>query len=327
VTALLTAPEAARVLRVSTATVYRLCTQGELPHVRVSNAIRVASAGYRRLRICAGSAGILGLMAKGGHQRRKTAEQTGDPGMDAFLRYVVLRREAVPDFKKYPFAIPAIRHLERLDFHSQVTLFVGENGSGKSTLIEAIAVAAGFNAEGGSKNFNFATRRSESDLHRYLRLVRGVRRPRTGYFLRAESFFNVATNIERLDTDFAFTPPVIMSYGGQSLHERSHGESFMALVTERFGPNGLYLLDEPEAALSPQRQLALLTLIHGLVQQHCQFVISTHSPLLLAYPGAHIYNLSDTGIETLRYEDTEHYTLTRDFLVHRERYLRRLLRE
>ncbi|MBX7116288.1 MAG: AAA family ATPase [Myxococcaceae bacterium] len=240
--------------------------------------------------------------------------------MDVFLRYVELRRDQVPDFKKYPFSVPAVRDLERLDFHPQVTLFVGENGSGKSTLIEAIAVAAGFNAEGGSRNFNFATRRSESELHRHLRLVRGVRRPKTGYFLRAESFFNVATEIEKNDDAMA-------GHGGVLHHEMSHGEAFLSLVQHRFWANGLYLLDEPEAALSPQRQLALLKSIHDLVQQRCQFVVSTHSPLLLAYPEARIYHLTEKGMAEVRYEDTEHYALTRDFLLDRDRYLRRLLRD
>jgi predicted ATPase len=241
--------------------------------------------------------------------------------MDVFLRSVVLRREQVPDFSKYPFAIPAVRHLERLDFHPQVTFFVGENGSGKSTLIEAIAVAAGFNAEGGSRNFNFATRRSESELHQHLRLVRGVRRPRTGYFLRAESLFNVATEVEK-------NPDALASHGGVSLHEQSHGESFLALVRHRFGSNGLYLLDEPEAALSPQRQLALLKAIDNLVGEGgSQFIIATHSPIVLAYPRATIYLLSPEGVSAVAYEDTEHYALTRDFLLNRELYLRRLLKD
>ncbi len=240
-----------------------------------------------------------------------------DPGMDVFLRSAELRRDQVPSFDAYPFSLPIIRDFERLDFHREVTFFVGENGSGKSTLIEAIAVAAGFNAEGGSQNFNFATRRTESELHKYLQLVRGVRRPKAGYFLRAESFFNVASAIDDLNAQD--------SHGGTSLHAMSHGESFLALVKHRFWANGLYLLDEPEAALSPQRQLALLKLMHDLVRQKCQFVVSTHSPLLLAYPGARIYHLSDKGIETVEYEETEHYALTRDFLLNRERYLSRLL--
>lgn len=249
---------------------------------------------------------------------KKQAPSGFTGGMDTFLRSVTLLRENVPDLGKYPFNLPAVRNWETLDLHPQVTFFVGENGSGKSTLVEGIAVAAGFNAEGGSRNFHFATRRSESDLHKHLRLVRGTRRPKTGYFLRAESFFNVATEIENnLDA--------MQSHGGVHHHEMSHGEAFLALVQKRFWANGLYVLDEPEAALSPQRQLALLRSIHELVRSSCQFVISTHSPLLMAYPNARIYHLSEKGISEVAYEQTEHYALTRDFLLNRESYLRRLL--
>jgi predicted ATPase len=244
---------------------------------------------------------------------------------EPFVRSVELLREKVADLNRYPFNIPAIRALETLELHPKVTFLVGENGSGKSTLAEAVAVAAGFNAEGGSKNFNFASRRSESELHTALRLVRGTRRPKTGYFLRAESYFNVATEIERLDREGG-GPHIIDSYGGKSLHEQSHGESFLALVQNRFGDDGFYILDEPEAALSPQRQLAFLVSLHALVREgRSQFVIATHSPILLAYPDALIYNLGPDGIAKTLYEDTEHYSLTRDFLVNRERYLRRLL--
>ncbi|MFT3839303.1 MAG: AAA family ATPase [Myxococcaceae bacterium] len=235
---------------------------------------------------------------------------------DAFIRHVELKREAVGDFKRYPFSIPAVKHLDKLELDPRITFFVGENGSGKSTLIEGIAVAAGFNPEGGSRNHNFATRRSDSDLHAFLKVVRGVKRPKTEFFLRAESFFNVATNIEEID--------MVHAYGGVSLHEQSHGESFLALVTNRFGPNGLYILDEPEAALSPQRQLSLLRVMHDLIAQGSQFIVATHSPLLLAYPDARIYQLGGSGIETVRYEETEHYALTRDFLMDPARYLRRL---
>jgi predicted ATPase len=239
--------------------------------------------------------------------------------MNAFLRSVTIDRSKVEQPEKYPFSIPAIKAIDQLDFDPRVTFLVGENGSGKSTLIEAIAVAAGYNAEGGSRNFNFATRRSESVLHQHVRLIRGVTRPKTGYFLRAESFFNVASEVERNDD-------ARRSHGGRSLHEQSHGESFMALVNNRFGPNGLYLLDEPEAALSPQRQLALLKAIDDLVRHgNSQFIIATHSPIVLAYPGARIYLLGPDGVSTVEYEQTEHYALTRDFLVNRERYLRRLL--
>lgn len=238
---------------------------------------------------------------------------------DAYVRSVELRHDKVPDFNKYPFNIPAVRHLKSLSLHPKVTFFVGENGSGKSTLIEAIAVAAGFNAEGGSRNFNFATRRSESELHLCLRLVRGTRRAKTGYFLRAESFFNVASEIEK-------NPDAISGHGGVVHHEKSHGEAFLALVQHRFYANGLYLLDEPEAALSPQRQLALLKHIDELVQrQASQMIIATHSPIVLAYPDATIYSLDGRGgLEPVAYEETEHYALTHDFLRNRERYFRRL---
>lgn len=246
--------------------------------------------------------------------KRKSAEP--------FLREVVLLRDKVGSWSEYPYSIPAIRNLEVLPIHPKVTFFVGENGSGKSTVVEAIAVAAGFNAEGGSRNFNFSTRASESPLHSAIRLVRGTRRPRTGFFLRAESFFNVASEVERLDK---IDPGLLASYGGRSLHERSHGESFLALVNERFGADGLYLLDEPEAALSPQRQLALLAAFDRLVQKdRSQLIVATHSPILLAYPGARIYSLDERGIAEIEYEKTEHYALTRDFLLNRERYLRRL---
>jgi predicted ATPase len=243
---------------------------------------------------------------------------------EGFLLSVSLVRERIADPKKYPFSIPAVAALEKLDLDPKVTFFIGENGTGKSTLVEAIAVAAGFNPEGGSQNFRFSTRSSESDLHRCLRLARSPKRPRTGFFLRAESYFNVATHIEKLDEEPAFGPPVIDSYGGKSLHEQSHGESFLALVNNRFGPNGLYILDEPEAALSPSRQLSLLALIHDRVSNGCQFVIATHSPIILAYPNARIVLLSAAGLTDIAYEDTEHYSLTRDFLMNRERYLQAL---
>ncbi len=243
-----------------------------------------------------------------------------------YLRAVRLVRDDVRDFAVYPFAIPAIRSLDELELDAKVTFLVGENGAGKSTLIEAIAVLAGFNAEGGSKNFRFGTRRSESCLHQFMRPVRGHRRPRDGFFLRAESYFNVATEIERLDAEPG-GDSIIDGYGGVSLHEQSHGESFLALATHRFRGHGLYILDEPEAALSPKRQLALLSVIHDLVEARAsQFVIATHSPILMAYPHALIYRLGAGSIERVAYEDTEHYTVTRDFLNSPERYFKTLFR-
>src|SRR2546430_3635973 len=208
-------------------------------------------------------------------------------GNDLFLRQIAHRREVTEDLEAYPFSIPAIRHLDELKLDSRVTLFAGENGSGKSTLVEAIAVAAGFNPEGGSRNVTVSTRASHSVLHKHLRLVRGTRRPKTGYFLRAESFFNVATYIEDLRD-----PGINQAYGG-ALHEKSHGESFISLVTNRFGPGGLYVLDEPEAALSLRGNLALMRRMHDLAAQGSQFIIPTHSPILLRCPDAKAFVLSE----------------------------------
>ena len=242
-----------------------------------------------------------------------------------YVGRVTLLREKVPAFDRYPFNLPAVRALDQLDLHAKVTFFIGENGSGKSTLLEAISVSMGFNAEGGSKNFNFGTRRSHSELHEYLRIARGYRYPRDGFFLRAESFFNVATEIEKLDDEPAAGPPIINSYGGTSLHEQSHGESFMALLNERFGGQGIYLLDEPEAALSPQRQLQVLSRIHELIRQDSQFIIATHSPLLMAYPEACLYQFGKGCIAQIAYEDTEHFRVTRDFLSDPRQALDQLL--
>ena len=236
-----------------------------------------------------------------------------------------LRRDRVPSFDFYPFSLAAIRHLHSLELHPEVTFLIGENGTGKSTLLEAIAVAWGFNAEGGTKNFRFDTRRSHSQLHECLRLVKSVKRARDGFFLRAESFFNVATEIEHLDAEPSFGPPIIDSYGSRSLHEQSHGESFFALMQHRFGGRGFYVLDEPEAALSPSRQLAMILRMRELVEKQSQFVVATHSPILMAYPGAWIYQIGPSGLQRVELEDTEHYVVARRVLNDPRGQMARLL--
>jgi predicted ATPase len=245
--------------------------------------------------------------------------------MDRYVREVKLRRDKIESFDAYPFSLPVVRHLDTLELHSAVTFLVGENGSGKSTLMEALAVALGFNPEGGTKNFRFGTRASHSVLHEYLRLVKGVTRPRDGFFLRAESLFNLASEIEHLDEEPAPSPPIINSYGYRSLHEQSHGESFFAVMVNRFGGHGFYVLDEPEAALSPSRQLAMICRIHQLVQKRSQFVIATHSPILMAYPNARIYQIGAAGLETVSLEDTEYFVVAKRFLNDPQQQLARLL--
>ena len=225
---------------------------------------------------------------------------------------VFLRRPL--EANSYLNSLPAVNWLKehRLMLDTPVTFLVGENGSGKSTLLEAIAVSCGFNAEGGTRNFTFSTRATHSELGEYITVAKR-RYPRDGFFLRAESFYNVATNIDEMDEEPSFSPRLIDSYGGVSLHSQSHGESFLALVQNRFGGEGLYLLDEPEAALSPTRQLTLLGEMYQLVERDSQFIIATHSPILMAYPGARIYELSENGIASVEYRETEHYQLSRRF--------------
>lgn len=223
--------------------------------------------------------------------------------------------------------LDAVRTLDSLQLHPKVTFLVGENGSGKSTLLEAIAVKFGFNAEGGSSNFRFTTRESHSPLHSYLQLSRGIRKPKTNDFLRAESFFNVATEIENFDRTPGSGEPIGAGYGGQSLHEQSHGESFLSLVMNRFGKDGLYILDEPEADLSPSRLLALIARLHELTAQGCQFIIATHSPILMAYPGATIYELGSGGAKATTLRETEHWQLTARFMADPERFLSQILAE
>ncbi|MGI6005492.1 MAG: AAA family ATPase [Christensenellales bacterium] len=230
------------------------------------------------------------------------------------------------DEGSYLHDLPVVRHLvqmEALPLSKAVTFLVGENGTGKSTLLEAIAVAYGFNAEGGTRNFSFSTSATHSDLHRHLTLSRSAY-PKDGFFLRAESFYNAASYIDDI-YEAEFRAQIGTSYGARSLHAQSHGESFLALVENRFGGNGIYLLDEPESALSPSRLMTLLAHIHGLVQNNSQFIVATHSPVLMAYPGAEIYQLSEEGICSVNYRDTQHYQLTRRFLENPEKMLHYLL--
>lgn len=241
-----------------------------------------------------------------------------------YIERVIWRQE--PPEGSYLRDLPVVRHLRQagtLRFRAPVTFLVGENGTGKSTLLEAIAVAAGFNAEGGTRNFDFATRSTHSELHRCIVLGRCAY-PKDGFFLRAESFYNFATNVDQLEREM---PGLLESYGGVSLHGQSHGESFLSLVLNRFGGQGLYLLDEPESALSPMRQLSLLVALNELVKRDSQLIIATHSPLLMAFPGAEVLELSDDGIRSVDYRETEHYRVTRQFLEQPERMLHYLLAE
>jgi predicted ATPase len=248
---------------------------------------------------------------------------------DAFLQSVTLLPPSDgPPRAGYPWTLPAIAPLAGgLALNPSVTYLIGENGSGKSTLLEAIAVAAGMNAEGGSSSFAFTTRSSHSDLFSAIRLVRGARRPRSDFFLRAESLFNAATYLEQLRDELGLGGDPLAAYGGRSLHEQSHGESFLAVMINRFGPDGLYLLDEPEAALSTQNCLTALRRIHELVRDRSQLIIATHSPIILAYPEATIYHCNERGLEPVEYEDAEPVRLTRSFLEARERFVHELMRD
>lgn len=245
-----------------------------------------------------------------------------------FLKSIALKRDLIGSFDEYPFCLPSIKSLDSLQLHPKATYIIGENGTGKSTILESVAAAFGFNPEGGSRNFLFSTVDSHSGLYKYIRLVKGVRRPRDGFFLRAESYYNVASYIDEIDDiDIASSsgPPIKDAYGGKSLHEQSHGESFFALFQNRLRGNGLYILDEPEAALSPTRQMSFITRMHDLIEMGSQFIIATHSPIIMAYPDSYIYEIGD-GIKKVRYEETEHYQIMKAFINNKDKMLRELLR-
>ncbi|MFJ6413859.1 AAA family ATPase [Terribacillus sp. AE2B 122] len=233
-----------------------------------------------------------------------------------FLKRVKLLQENSYNSNAYPFSIPALQQLNELDFKKPVTFFVGENGSGKSTLMEAIADLCGFNTAGGGRNNTYDLEASEAALSDHIRLS-WLPKVTKGFFLRAESFYHFASHIDDIGS--------IQAYGGKSLHHQSHGEAFLSLFQNRFGGKAIYLLDEPEAALSPQRQLTFLRIIHDLEKTgEVQFIIATHSPILLGYPGAEILHFSEEGIRSVDYEETEHYQITRGFLENREGYLKHL---
>lgn len=216
--------------------------------------------------------------------------------------------------------LPVVKYLsdnKEIAFNKPVTFFAGENGTGKSTLIEAIAIAAGFNAEGGTRNFTFSTKNTASALSNYLTICRSAKE-KDGFFFRAESFYNLATNIDDLD--------IADSYGGVSLHELSHGESFLALVKNRFSGKGLYILDEPEAALSPLRLMTLIIEMNRLVDNGSQFIIATHSPILLSFPDAYIYQIDENGMKKVEYEECDNYVITKRFLNNYKKMLSCLLK-
>ena len=226
------------------------------------------------------------------------------------IKSISLEKDKIEDFDRYPFNIEIVKNFQELEFRAPVTFFVGENGIGKSTFIEAIAVSLGLPAEGGTENFRYNTKNTVSNLGDYLR-INMFNKPKTKFFLRAESFYNFSTEVDRLVKEDGFDT-LFKSYGG-NLHECSHGESFIKLVQNRFSDHGLYILDEPEAALSPQRQMTLLCLIDELVKEGSQFIISTHSPILISYRDGEILDLNN-NFEHIKYEDTEVYKLYKMYL-------------
>lgn len=234
-----------------------------------------------------------------------------------YINQLKLKNKETINKTDYPYSLSIIQNLDKIVFTQPVTFIVGENGSGKSTLLEAIAINSGLNAEGGNQNMRFVTRDSHSSLCSNLIISKGFISPKEKYFLRAESFYNVASAIDDYD--------VQDSYGGKSLHNQSHGEAFFSVFMNKFRGNGLYILDEPEAALSPTRQLSLLTRMKDLISTNSQLIIATHSPIIMSFPDATIYNISNDEIVKVNYEETEHFQITKRYLNNYRQMLKELL--
>ncbi len=237
------------------------------------------------------------------------------------------------DFSHYPFSLNIIKTLPEIKFPTKVTFFVGENGTGKSTILEAIALQAGFGPEGGSRNIHFKTSQENTytgtELLAQQLVLSWRKKPRDGYFFRAESFFNIANYLDHMAKEGGEGPyKTYAPYGGKSLHAQSHGESFLAFFKNRVGNGGFFIFDEPEAALSPQRQLSLMVIIHEMCKRsNAQFIIATHSPLLLAYPAATIYSCDSDALTTIPYAETKHYQITKQFLDNPDYYLHHLFKD
>lgn len=238
-----------------------------------------------------------------------------------YIVSVELLKDKIENENEYPFNLPIVKMVDKIELHPNVTFLTWDNGTGKSTLLEAIAIEYWFNPEGGSKNFNFSTQDSHSELSNIIRSAKWIKRPKDSYFLRAESFYNLATNIDEIEKEYWW---ILNSYWDKSLHEQSHGESFFSLFKHRLGWKGLYIFDEPEAALSPERQLALLVRINELVEDDSQFIIITHSPIILAYPKAKILQISKDWLEEVSYKDSNNYQLYKMFIENPEYMIKKL---
>lgn len=242
------------------------------------------------------------------------------------LDTIKVKSSTLIDIAEYPFLLPIVKNLKEINFPTQVTFFVGENGTGKSTILEAIAHHVGFGPEGGSRNISFKTSgdNTYSGAQKLAEqfILSWRQKPKDGYFFRAESFYNVANYLDLLGVD------AYKSYGGKSLHHQSHGESFFSFFKNRISRGGFFILDEPEAALSPQRQLSLLVIINQLCKDfNTQFIIATHSPILLAYPDATIYSCDEGCLKKINYTETAHYQISKQFLNNPDIYLKNLFSE